>query len=284
MSSTNTELLHVVCSVHGARSVGDKGYWQQAARHPTALMEGICVKHQDSVPECCDKGPLAAGGKASYGSEGGHSGGSSDIPFSKPRPVDYSPYGLKDFEDKDYNVKKAGYWQLGRLGPDLATEELQAKRENQERVKAMAAQVREDNLKAAAVAAVKPKKEIPKEPSARERALQFAKNVPKPDPAKAQPHVPLQQHKGPPRKGQPADSKIGKGRPSQPVQQAQQQQPQQQQQQARGTAAPPGHGQEGSAAAPDRPPMSELEMLEAQHEADLKRVEEIRAQLARACK
>jgi len=48
---------------------------------------------------------------------------------------------MQDFEDKDYNVKKAGYWELGRLGPDLATDELQAKRENQERVKALAAQV-----------------------------------------------------------------------------------------------------------------------------------------------
>lgn len=52
----------------------------------------------------------------------------------------------QDFEDKDYNVKKAGYWELGRLGPDLSSNELQAKRENQERVKAMAAQVRQLTL------------------------------------------------------------------------------------------------------------------------------------------
>jgi len=49
---------------------------------------------------------------------------------------------LQDYDDKDYNVKKAGYWELGRLGPEM-TDELQAKRENQERVKAMAAQVSE---------------------------------------------------------------------------------------------------------------------------------------------
>ena len=42
-----------------------------------------------------DKGPMGGAGKASYGSEGGQSGGSAEIPFSKPRPVDYSPYGLK---------------------------------------------------------------------------------------------------------------------------------------------------------------------------------------------
>ena len=51
------------------------------------------------------------------------------------------PGMLQDFEDKDYNVKRAGYWELGRLGPDVDTEELQAKREKQERVKALAAQV-----------------------------------------------------------------------------------------------------------------------------------------------
>lgn len=36
---------------------------------------------------------------------------------------------MQDFEDKEYNIKKKdkGYWELGRLGPDLETEELQAK-------------------------------------------------------------------------------------------------------------------------------------------------------------
>eukprot|EP00198_Chlamydomonas_reinhardtii_P009932 XP_001699269.1 predicted protein [Chlamydomonas reinhardtii] len=81
----------------------------------------------------------------------------------KPRPVDFKPYDLKDFEDKQYNVKAGkGYWQLGKLGPDLETEELQAKREAKEKIKRMAEQ--------------------DKEPSARERALQFARNIPKPEP------------------------------------------------------------------------------------------------------
>ena len=36
---------------------------------------------------------------------------------------------MQDFEDKEYNIKGKGkgYWELGRLGPDLETEELQAK-------------------------------------------------------------------------------------------------------------------------------------------------------------
>lgn len=52
-----------------------------------------------------------------------------ELAFSKkPRAVDYQPYSLKDFEEKNYDVKKAaGYWELGRLGPDLETQELQAK-------------------------------------------------------------------------------------------------------------------------------------------------------------
>lgn len=56
-----------------------------------------------------------------------------------------APLHLQDFEDKEYNIKREGkeYWQLGRLGPDMESEELQAKREKAERVKQMAAQVRD---------------------------------------------------------------------------------------------------------------------------------------------
>lgn len=51
------------------------------------------------------------------------------LPYSrKPRPVDFQPYSQKDFEEKEYNVKKnRGYYELGRLGPDLESEELQSK-------------------------------------------------------------------------------------------------------------------------------------------------------------
>lgn len=48
------------------------------------------------------------------------------IPSSISMPA--SPVPCQDFEDKQYNVKAGkGYWQLGKLGPDLETEELQAK-------------------------------------------------------------------------------------------------------------------------------------------------------------
>ncbi len=54
------------------------------------------------------------------------------------------PLPPQDYEDKEYNIKKEGksYWEMGRLGPDLETEELQAKREKADRVKQMSAQVR----------------------------------------------------------------------------------------------------------------------------------------------
>lgn len=49
---------------------------------------------------------------------------------------------VQDYEEKEYNVKGGkGYWELGKLGPDLETSELQAKREKAEKIKAMAAQV-----------------------------------------------------------------------------------------------------------------------------------------------
>ncbi|KAJ9506502.1 hypothetical protein QJQ45_019626 [Haematococcus lacustris] len=206
--------------------------------------------------------------------------GPADIPFSKPRPVDYQPYDQKDFEDKDYNVKKAGkgYWELGRLGPDLETSELQAKREKVEKIKSLAAQaarlhavhvdkgrcgalggeeqVREENLKRAAVVAAKPRKEAPaKEPTARDKALQarhctaaayitqFAKNVPKPEPASKPVPAPA------------TEKKSGAKKPS--------------------------SGSAANVAGKALPATSELQQLEEQHAADQQRVDQIRAQLER---
>ncbi|KAG1669298.1 hypothetical protein FOA52_014859 [Chlamydomonas sp. UWO 241] len=128
--------------------------------------------------------------QASSGRDAVGTGGPSDareqeeregIAYSrKPRPVDFQPYSAKDFESKDYNIKQPGkgYWELGRLGADMESEELQGKRETQERVKQMAAKVREDNAKR--IAAAKPAARPAKEPTARERALSFSKSVPKP--------------------------------------------------------------------------------------------------------
>ncbi len=74
---------------------------------------------------------MMMGQDGSPGTAGTSTDGSStpDLAFSrKPRPVGaFKPYDLKDFEEKNYNVKHAqGYWQLGKLGP-VETPELQAK-------------------------------------------------------------------------------------------------------------------------------------------------------------
>ena len=151
-------------------------------------------------------------------------------------------YRIQDFEDKDYNIKKEGksYWQLGRLGPDLETEELQAKREKAERVKQLAAQVREDNLKRAAAAKPAQPKAI-KEPTARDRALEFAKNVPNPEVM-----MPPPPPKPDGRKKPGGAAAAGGGKPAVTV----------------------GKG-------------SDLEALEAKHSEDQQKVDRIRQELAR---
>ncbi|GIL57286.1 hypothetical protein Vafri_12544 [Volvox africanus] len=222
-------------------------YQQQAA----AAALGVAVTAESQ------SGP-AQGGQNSPEREG--------LPYSrKPRPVDFKPYDIKDFEEKEYNVKAGrGYWQLGKLGPDLETEELQAKREAKERVKKLAEQVREENARRAnsrvkqrpgdpapgtgaggggagggggggsngagsSSPAPQVSREKEKELSARERALQFAKNIPKPE---------LKPKK------QPAASQSGEA-----------------------TEGPPA--------------LSELELLEKQHQERQQQVDKIRAELAR---
>lgn len=45
-----------------------------------------------------------------------------------PPPSPWAKNQTQDYESKEYNVKAGrAYWELGRLGPDLETQELQAK-------------------------------------------------------------------------------------------------------------------------------------------------------------
>lgn len=177
-------------------------------------------------------------------------------------------FGSQDYEDKAYNVKRAGgsYWQLGRLGPDLETEELQAKREKAEKLKQMAAAVREENMRKVAIAAAKPRADKPKEPTARDKALQFAKNIPKPEaaPPRQSPSPGGAQGEQGSRGRAPAKvSGAGAGA-------------------AKGGVRAGGAGKRaemGSAGSEVSNPA--LAALEAQHAADQRRVEQIRAELAR---
>ena len=92
------------------------------------------------------------------------------------RPVDYTPYSLRDYVAQ-YGAG-AEYAELGKLGPDYDPDELAEKRQRQERVRAYAESVRHENRQLAAHAPEpRPKARAP---SKRERAIEFAKRVPKP--------------------------------------------------------------------------------------------------------
>jgi len=114
-----------------------------------------------------------------------------------------SPYTLRDYK-KNHN--HPGYYEVGSLQPDLNTEELRAKvrtcslavgrvgtnaidasarnisqRENLQRVKEFSKQLREYNARAAAVKPLA--QDLPdhsKELSSRDKALEFARSIPKP--------------------------------------------------------------------------------------------------------
>jgi hypothetical protein len=119
-------------------------------------------------------------------------------------------------------------------------------REKAERIKQLAVQVREENMKKAA-AAPKSQPRLPKEPTARERAIEFAKNVPKPEVMMPLPKPEVVKKK-PPAAGSAAAARAT----------------------AAGAAGPRG----GAGA-------TGLEALEAQHKEDQQKVDRIRAELAR---
>ncbi|GMF30289.1 unnamed protein product [Phytophthora lilii] len=96
----------------------------------------------------------------------------------KARPVQYEPCKLSQYKKE----KPDGYYELGRLQPDLNTDELVEKRAKNERIKAFSQNLRAINKNAQTKkpadasteqAATKPK-------STREKGLAFAKRVPKP--------------------------------------------------------------------------------------------------------
>lgn len=74
---------------------------------------------------------------------------SVDLAFSrKARPVEYKPYTERDYKA----LLGEGYLELGKLGPDLDPEELAEKRLRQERIRAYADAVRQENRQQAAFA------------------------------------------------------------------------------------------------------------------------------------
>ncbi|CAG9323186.1 unnamed protein product [Blepharisma stoltei] len=80
-----------------------------------------------------------------------------------------------------YNPKSGKYYELGGLGPlTVGTEEWNRRKEMQDRRNLYAKHVNTAN--ANSLPPAKPKKVVEKEKSSREKAIEFAKNVPKPIP------------------------------------------------------------------------------------------------------
>lgn len=94
----------------------------------------------------------------------------------KARPVDYKPITVAEYKSQ----KTDKYYELGSLPPDLDREDLIEKRNNLDKMKNYGTEMSKLNKEKLKL---KPPKEKPpekKEISKRERALEFAKNIPKP--------------------------------------------------------------------------------------------------------
>jgi hypothetical protein len=96
------------------------------------------------------------------------------------RPVQYEPCDLKQYKKEKPN----GYFELGKLQPDLNSEELIQKRANAERIKAFSKNLREINKTTTTTSSTTLCSEkniiIPTIKSTREKAKEFAKKIPKP--------------------------------------------------------------------------------------------------------
>lgn len=228
-------------------------YFHQKMAMAEALTPTSKKKHMGALTEQLQaaaavdpSGILSQQLEALAGAGSGGGGISEELAFSKkPRPIKYRPYGIRDYAEGGYDVKKAqGYWQLGRLGPENENVELQAKRERNERIKQLARQINATNQERLSSAGSgsagsssgsgRPRPE-PKEPSARERAVDYARSsVPRPEPAKRKPRS----------AGGPGEGPQGRGEVSQAE--------------------------------------SRLERLQEQHDADSQAVEAIRRELERS--
>ena len=86
---------------------------------------------------------------------------------------------------KQAGLKGAKYWELGKLGPDLERKEIVEKRSARDRMREFSSEIRRNNARVTRKSAKAPKEDratmdAAKAYSARQRALDFAKNIPKP--------------------------------------------------------------------------------------------------------
>eukprot|EP00238_Polyblepharides_amylifera_P007783 CAMPEP_0196598504 /NCGR_PEP_ID=MMETSP1081-20130531/94358_1 /TAXON_ID=36882 /ORGANISM="Pyramimonas amylifera, Strain CCMP720" /LENGTH=523 /DNA_ID=CAMNT_0041924209 /DNA_START=25 /DNA_END=1596 /DNA_ORIENTATION=+ len=124
------------------------------------------------------------------GQAGGGEGG-ADLAFRKgPRVMnDYQPYTVEDYKKR--HDSGGEYWELGKLKPDLKDEELTEKKAKLDLIKEMDRKNRAANVQALKEQQARPKKEAPKKLSTREKALEFARKVPKPAVAKREEEAPV---------------------------------------------------------------------------------------------
>lgn len=154
-----------------ARAGGAKGKSVAPARPPKAP-----AKAAPTVPQ-----HVPAGDRSErQGSEPGE-----QLFFSrKPREVDYTPASLESYKQKGYDKKE--YSSLKTLGPDLDDENLLMKKAEKEKMKQFSKELQRVNKTRSEAAAARgtqnaePRPE-PK-PTARAKALEFAKHLPKPKP------------------------------------------------------------------------------------------------------
>ncbi|OWZ23744.1 hypothetical protein PHMEG_0001311 [Phytophthora megakarya] len=103
--------------------------------------------------------------------------GHDQLAFSrKARTVQYEPCKLSQYKKE----KPDGYYELGKLQPDLNTDELVEKRAKNERIKAFSQNLRTINKNAQTKKPVETRTEQNKPKSTREKGLAFAKRVPRP--------------------------------------------------------------------------------------------------------
>jgi len=107
----------------------------------------------------------------------------SSGPTKKPRaPVEYTPATVEDYKQR-FGAAKPEKSELGKLGPDLDDDNLMMKKAVQEKVKQFSKELHRINRQRSSSQSEKPKQPSPKpeaKPTARSKALQFAKTVPKP--------------------------------------------------------------------------------------------------------
>lgn len=92
------------------------------------------------------------------------------------RAVHYEPCTLSQYRKE----KTDGYIELGKLQPDLYTDQLVQKRANNQRIREFSITLREQNK--TQIKPVRDEQPASKSLSAREKAIEFAKNIPKPKP------------------------------------------------------------------------------------------------------